>query len=146
MLRDLIRNLSNGYKDLNPQTIGVVDERNEISATYLGQAQNDLGLRTDVIVSCKKCIGMKLLIRSMGIDFVATDEIGSKEDVEAIKEALVSGVRVLVTSHGNDIKDLEKELYELKVFKNIVVLAKAKKPGFIKNIYELKGENYVPIY
>ena len=146
MLRDLIRNLSNGYKNFKPQTIGVVDERNEISATYLGQAQNDLGLRTDVIVSCKKCLGMKLLIRSMGIDFVATDEIGSKEDVEAIKEALSSGVKLLVTSHGSDIEDLEKELYELKVFKNVVILAKDNKPGFIKNIYKLKGENYVSVY
>ena len=101
---------------------------------------------TRTCVSCKKCLGMKLLIRSMGIDFVATDEIGSKEDVEAIKEALSSGVKLLVTSHGSDIEDLEKELYELKVFKNVVILAKDNKPGFIKNIYKLKGENYVSIY
>ena len=142
----MIRNLSDGYKNLKPQTIGVVDERNEISATYLGQAQNDLGLRTDVNVSCKKCIGIKLLIRSMGVDFIATDEIGSKEDIEAIKETLISGVKLLVTSHGNDIEDLEKELYELKVFKNVIILGKDKKPGFIKNIYKLKGESYVSIY
>ena len=124
----------------------VVDERNEISATYLGQAQNDLGLRTDVIVSCKKSIGMKLLVRSMGVDYIATDEIGSKEDIEAIKEVLVSGVKLLVTSHGNNIEDLDKELYEAKVFKNIVILAKADRPGFIKKIYKLEGENYVSIY
>lgn len=146
LLRDLIRNLSDGYKHHPPQTIGVVDERNEISATYLGQAQNDLGLRTDVLVSCKKAIGMILMIRSMGLDFIATDEIGSKDDIEAIKLAMISGVKLLVTSHGTSIDDIPKELYEMKVFENIVILDKGEKPGVIKNVYKLKGENYVSIY
>lgn len=146
LLRDLIRNISNGYKNFIPQTIGVVDERNEISATYLGQAQNDLGLRTDVFVSCKKAIGMILMIRSMGLDFIATDEIGSKEDIEAIKVAIISGVKLLVTSHGTSIEDIPKELYDMKIFENVVVLDKAEKPGIIKNVYKLKGENYVSIY
>lgn len=146
LLRDLIRNLSNGYKENEPQKIGVVDERNEISATYLGQAQNDLGLRTDVLVSCKKAIGMILMIRSMGLDFIATDEIGSKEDIEAIKLAMISGVKLLVTSHGSSFEDMPKELYQMKAFENIVVLDKAKKPGVIKNVYKLRGEEYVSIY
>ena len=146
LLRDLIRNLSNGYKEYEPQKIGVVDERNEISATYLGQAQNDLGLRTDVLVSCKKAIGMILMIRSMGLDFIATDEIGSKDDIEAIRLALISGVKLLVTSHGTSIENIPKELYEMRAFENIVVLNKTKKPGVIKNVYKLRGEENVSVY
>lgn len=146
ILRDLIRNLSNGYKNLNPRVIGVVDERNEISATYLGQAQNDLGIRTDVMSSCQKTIGMRLMIRSMGIDIVATDEIGTNEDVDSVGQAIVSGVNLLVTSHGNSLEDIPLRLREKKVFKNVILLAKSEKPGFIKNIYKLKGENYVSIY
>ena len=146
ILRDMIRNLSNGYKNLLPKVIGVIDERNEISATYLGQAQNDLGIRTDVMNSCQKTIGMRLMIRSMGLDIVATDEIGTSEDIDSIGQAIVSGVNLLVTSHGNSLEDIPKELKQKNVFKNVVILGKNEKPGFIKNIYKLKGENYVSIY
>lgn len=146
ILRDLIRNLSNGYKNLIPKVIGVVDERNEISATYLGQAQNDLGIRTDVMSSCQKTIGMRLMIRSMGIDLIATDEIGTNEDIDSIGQAIVSGVNLLVTSHGNSIEDIPEALKKRNVFKNVVLLSKNEKPGFIKNIYKLKGEEYVSIY
>ena len=51
ILRDLIRNLSNGIdeKGFSGKTIGLVDERGEIAATYKGVAQNDVGIRTDII-------------------------------------------------------------------------------------------------
>lgn len=146
LLRDLIRNLSNGYKNLIPKVIGVVDERNEISATYMGQAQNDLGIRSDVMSLCQKTIGIRLMIRSMGPDIVATDEIGTDEDIESIGQAIVSGVNLLVTIHGNSLEDIPKELRKKNVFKNVIVLGKSERPGFIKNIYKLKGENYVSIY
>ena len=42
ILRDLIRQLSNGTKLLNGVTVGVVDERSEIGGSYLGIPQNDL--------------------------------------------------------------------------------------------------------
>ena len=146
LLRDLIRNLSNGYKNLIPKVIGVVDERNEISATYMGQAQNNLGIRSDVMSSCQKTIGIRLMIRSMGPDIVATDEIGTDEDIESIGQAIVSGVNLLVTSHGNSLEDIPEELRKKNVFKNVVVLGKGDKPGVIKKIYKLKGENYVSVY
>ena len=134
LLRDLIRNLSNGYKNLIPKVIGVVDERNEISATYMGQAQNDLGIRSDVMSLCQKTIGIRLMIRSMGPDIVATDEIGTDEDIESIGQAIVSGVNLLVTIHGNSLEDIPKELRKKNVFKNVIVLGKSERPGFIKNI------------
>lgn len=92
ILRDAIRRLSNGIKEINfeGKTCGVVDERGEIAATYRGIAQNDVGMRTDIVDNVSKSVGMKMLIRSMAPEIIACDEIGSKEDVEAIEDALHS--------------------------------------------------------
>lgn len=87
MLRDIIRNISNGNNEIHfkGMTCGVVDERGEIAAMYKGMPQNDIGMRTDVIENISKSKGMKMLIRSMAPEVIACDEIGSKEDVEAIR-------------------------------------------------------------
>ena len=52
---------------------------------YQGIPQNDVGIRTDVVENISKSKGMKMLIRSMAPEVIACDEIGSKEDVEAIR-------------------------------------------------------------
>lgn len=87
MLRDIIRNISNGIGEIQfkGMTCGVVDERGEIAAMYKGVPQNDIGIRTDVIENISKSKGMKMLIRSMAPEVIACDEIGSKEDVQAIR-------------------------------------------------------------
>lgn len=117
ILRDAIRRISNGIQELDfkGKTCGVVDERGEIAAMYQGIPQNDIGMRTDVIENVTKAKGMKMLIRSMAPEVIACDEIGTKEDVEAIGEAISAGVKGIFTMHGktmNDIK-LNKEVYEL---------------------------------
>lgn len=91
ILRDTIRKISNGISEFNflGKNCGVVDERGEIAAMYHGIPQNDIGIRTDVIENISKPKGMKMLIRSMAPEIIACDEIGSKEDVEAIKDALL---------------------------------------------------------
>ncbi len=87
MLRDLIRNISNGIEKLNfrGKTVGVVDERGEIAAMYRGIPQNEIGIRSDVIENIPKPEGIKILIRTMAPEIIACDEIGTKEDVEAIR-------------------------------------------------------------
>lgn len=89
ILRDSIRKISDGIPSINftGKTCGVVDERGEIAAMYQGIPQNDVGLRTDVIENISKSKGMKMLIRSMAPEVIACDEIGSKEDVEAIRRS-----------------------------------------------------------
>lgn len=89
ILRDIIRKISNGIPSMNflGKTCGVVDERGEIAAMYNGAPQNDVGIRTDVIENISKSKGMKMLIRSMAPEVIACDEIGSKEDVEAIRRS-----------------------------------------------------------
>ena len=87
ILRDTIRNISNGIPNINfnGKNVGVVDERGEIAAMYQGVPQNDVGIRTDVIENISKAKGMEMLIRSMSPEIIACDEIGSKEDAEAIR-------------------------------------------------------------
>lgn len=90
LLRDIVRNISNGNEQINGLTVGVVDERGEISAMYKGENQNDVGLRTDVLSNIPKSIGMRMLIRSMAPQVLVADEIGNNEDIVAIREAMCS--------------------------------------------------------
>ena len=50
---------------------------------------------------------MKMLVRSMSPKVIVADEIGSKEDIEAIEYAVCSGVKGIFTAHGNSLWDIE---------------------------------------
>jgi len=117
ILRDIIRRLSDGIEEINfrGKTCGVVDERGEIAAMYKGAPQNDVGIRTDIIENVSKNKGIHMLIRTMAPEIIACDEIGSKEDVEAIHYALYSGVKGIFTMHGKNVEDIKnnKQIYEL---------------------------------
>ncbi len=41
-----------------------------------------------------------MLVRSMSPNVIAVDEIGSKEDVEALEYVMNCGVKILATVHG----------------------------------------------
>ena len=78
LIRDLIRQISDGNAHVKGCTVGVVDERSEIGGCYLGVAQNHLGSRTDILDCCPKAEGMIMLIRSMSPRVLAVDEIGHR--------------------------------------------------------------------
>ena len=128
LLRDIIRNISNGIEGLiDGANIAVIDERGEISATFKGIMQNDLGIRTDVVNDIPKHIGMRLAIRSMSPKVIAADEIGSKEDSEAINYAMCCGVKGIFTAHGESIEDVcknpeLKELINNKTIERVVLI------------------------
>lgn len=115
LLRDLIRLLSNQGKDIT-----VIDERNEISGSFKGCSQNDLGIRTDVISSCKKRDGILMAIRAMTPQIIAIDEIGSNEDVEAINYASHCGVGIIATIHGDGLESIDTKISGL--FKNNILI------------------------
>jgi len=124
LLRDLVRQISNsGY------TVSLIDERSEIASCFKGLPQNDIGLRTDIMDSVYKPDGIKMMVRSMRPDFIATDEIGTDEDAEAIFYAVNCGTKILATAHGNKLEDLYKskkmkEVLECDIFKKIVLLSR----------------------
>ena len=72
----------------------------------MGVPTIDLGIRTDILSNCTKKDGILMAIRSMAPKIIALDEIGKKEDIEAIESAGVSGVKVIATAHGRDVEDV----------------------------------------
>ena len=96
--------------------------------------------------NCVKSVGIKMMIRSMGPQIIATDEIGGEKDFGSVNDAVFSGVKLLLTVHGNDIEDVNKNFINNYLFKNIVVLTKKEKPGMIKKIYTLEDKEYVLNY
>jgi len=106
LLRDIVRNISNGTEQINGLTVGVVDERGEISAMYKGESQNDVGLRTDILSNIPKAIGMRMLIRSMAPQVLVADEIGSNEDIVAIREAMCSRNKRNIYSTRSNVERL----------------------------------------
>lgn len=125
LLRDIVRVWSN-----NGKNICVIDERNEISGTYMGKSQLDLGERTDIIVNVSKEKGFEMALRSLSPDVIAVDEIGGQEDINSIKRALNSGVSILCTLHSyNDDDLIVKEgiapLVKNKVFDTYIFMTKS---------------------
>lgn len=136
LLRDIIRKISNLGKN-----IGIVDERSEIAASYKGIPQNDVGIRSDVIDGVYKVDGIKMLVRSMKPDYIATDEIGNDDDIEAIKYAINAGVKIIATAHGGGIEDLKrrKKLYELienKIFEKIIFINKNREVNIVGDVQQ----------
>lgn len=137
ILRDLIRQISSGIKDIKFKglNVAVVDERGEISAMYKGVPQNEIGIKTDIMDNIPKWIGMKMLIRSMSPDVIVADEIGSLEDIEAINYAVCSGVKGIFTAHGKQFEDI----YLNPIIKNLVNSHIIEKLIFL-DVYWKKGE------
>ena len=144
--------MSNGIEQINfkGQNIGVVDERGEIAAMYRGTPQNDIGLRTDVLDGVPKSIGITMLIRSMSPKIIVADEIGSKDDVEAIKYAMCCGIKGIFTAHGSNFEDLKanpelNSLLKIGYLDRIVFLSDEKEKGGVCGIYVKNKETYEEI-
>lgn len=145
ILRDIVRVLSDGTEEIKGKTVGVVDERGEIAASYKSIPQNDIGTRTDVMDNCSKQIGITMLVRSMAPEIVVCDEIGSMEDIDAIKYAVTSGVKGIFTAHGDTMINLKNnpalnKIMAANVFDKVIFLNKKGKRGEIKEIYKLDKE------
>nr|WP_307998402.1 stage III sporulation protein AA [uncultured Merdimonas sp.] len=144
LLRDMIRQISDGNAWIEGKTVGVVDERSEIGGCYRGVAQNHLGKRTDILDGCPKVEGMMMLIRSMGPEVIAVDEIGSPEDVHAIEYAMHCGCRILATVHAGSMEELKhKPLFHQMIrrgsFERYILLGNQEKTGKVEGIYDERG-------
>lgn len=147
ILRDIIRQLSTGIKEIKflAINVGVVDERGEIAAMYKGIPQNDIGIKTDIIENVSKSIGIKMLIRSMAPKVIVADEIGKREDIEAIHYAICSGCRGIFTAHGSNFADVSlnpviHNLIETHTIERLVFLDEKEK-GRVKEMYALNEKN-----
>lgn len=140
LLRDIIRQVSDGNCYHEGMTVGVVDERSEIAGSYQGEPQNDVGIRTDVLDACPKIYGMMMLIRSMAPQVVAIDELGNAEDVQAMKRVSACGCGLLATIHGFGMaqmqtKDFMRELLAENLFSRYILLTKKNGCPAVEKIY-----------
>ena len=81
-----------------------------------------------------------MLIRSMSPEIICADEIGRKEDIEAIKYAVTSGVKGIFTAHGASFDDIYmnpvlKELVNSHIFE-IIMFLNPKQRGDILEVYK----------
>ena len=134
LLRDMIRQISNGNGWINGMSVGVVDERSELGGCYMGVAQTQLGIRTDVLDCCPKAEGMIMLIRSMG----------PAEDVHAIEYAMHCGCKMLATVHADSMEELRKkplfdQMVAEKRFERYVLLENREHVGQVEGIYDSRG-------
>ena len=125
----------------------LLDELNDICGSYLGVPQMDVGIRTDIIETCPKDIGILMLLRSMSPNIIVTDEIGNEREVRALYTALNGGVSLITTVHGDSIEDIQgrKELSRLldkELFKKVIILSARKGPGTVERIYDLEEKRW----
>lgn len=116
LLRDLIR-----LRSLK-ENIAVVDERGELFPEGI-----PIGGATDIISGCSKTQGIDAVLRTMGPDTIAVDEITAAEDCNALMQAGWCGVRLLATVHGNSANDLRsrsvyRPILESGLFDTLVIL------------------------
>lgn len=145
MLRDIIRQVSDGTVYGRGINVSVVDERSEIAGSYLGVSQNDVGIRTDVLDGCPKVEGMMRLIRSMAPRVLAVDEVGSLADAQALQMAGGCGCKLLATIHGGSMEEVRRKDYmryimEQGLFERYVMLDRRQGACRIVEIYDGEGK------
>ena len=126
-LRDMIRQIS----DSGTGSIAVVDEREEIFPQWHNQICFSPGKRTDILSGCTKAHGIDAVLRSMGPETIAVDEITAPEDCQALLHAGWCGVRLLATAHAGSRRDLyQRPVYrpiiEHRLFETVVILQQDK--------------------
>lgn len=120
LLRDLIRRRS------EQEAVAVSDERGELFPNG-----TDRGKRTDVLTGVPKSEAFDWLLRTMGPDCIAMDEITSEQDCRQLFHAFGCGVHLMATAHAASLEDylsrsVYKELHQRRIFDHIVILQKDK--------------------
>lgn len=109
LLRDLIRHRS------QRETVAVVDERGELFPEGF-----DTGKRTDILRGCRKEEGLEQVLRTMGPECIALDEITATEDCNGLLRAAGCGVTLLATAHAGSLNEfLTRPVYKPLAEKNI---------------------------
>ncbi|MBQ9990774.1 MAG: stage III sporulation protein AA [Lachnospiraceae bacterium] len=140
LLRDLVRRVSDGNEFSEGKVVGLVDERGELAASYQGIPQLDIGLRTDVMDGCSKEEGMIRLLRSMGPQVIAVDELGSMKEIKALFKLSGCGCSILATMHGRSLEEMGrkrmlKSLWKEKIFTRVLLLGR-EEGRFYSRIYK----------
>jgi stage III sporulation protein AA len=148
LLRDIARIVSSGdpKSGIPARKVGIVDERSEIAGCVNGIPQLTFGPRVDVLDACPKAEGMMMMIRSMSPEVLVVDEIGRLEDTEAILEAVNAGIKLIMTTHGESLAEIQKRpslqnILKLEIFQRYIELSRRNGPGTITKIKDSYGKD-----
>ena len=89
--------------------------------------------------ACPKALGMMMAIRSLSPDVLVTDELGRKEDLQAVRECINAGVNIIASVHASSIEDIQRrdilqDLLSTGIFHSIVILSRRHGPGTVEEI------------
>lgn len=106
--------------------VAVADERCELFPNGYMQ-----GRRMDVLSGCPKAASIDMLLRTMGPEYIAVDEISAAEDAIALYRAAGCGIHLLATAHAASLEDfysrpVYRPLAQKKVFQTVILMRKDK--------------------
>ncbi len=121
LLRDMVREIS------RDQTVAVVDERKELFPDDCFAR----GKALDILSGCPKAVGIDTVLRTMGPETIAVDEITAPNDCDALLRSGWCGVRLIATAHAASLCDLRsrslyKPLIVNKLFDHILLMDRDK--------------------
>lgn len=122
LIRDMIRLRSDSGKH-----IAVVDEREEIFPRSADGFAFPTGSCTDILSGCPKRSGIDAVLRCMGPEIIAVDEITSEEDCQGLLHAGWCGVSLMATAHASNMDELRsrpiyRPIITSSLFSRILVL------------------------
>lgn len=140
LIRDMARELSGGFGCCYRKVV-ITDERGEIAAVKEGIPQNDIGVNSDVICGFPKGTAIMNALRSMSPEIIICDEVGTREEIDAIEYGLNSGVKFILTVHASSCEELKRKrqirmLLDTGEFRNVVLLKSGRVPGIIDKIID----------
>lgn len=143
-LRDFARLLSGGFNN-KYRKVAIIDERNEIAFKNNGNIEADVGLNTDVLTGFPKSKGIEIAVRTLSPEIIICDEITSSEEVKAMSDGFLSGVKFAVSVHASSKSELMnkqiiKDLIEFNEFDYIVLLNDYTNDFEILEVSELRSE------
>lgn len=122
LLRAIIRKL-----EQNSMRFTVVDTRRELVPTAMG-VPCYAGSRSDGIIYS---------LRGMNPQFIVCDEIATRADIDAVRQAMGAGVRVIASMHG-EYDSFSERLNNLGVsealFRECVFLTGSSTPGALREV------------
>lgn len=141
LLRDIVRAVGDGDWQKRSCKVGLIDERSEIAGSFHGLPQLRVGIHTDVLDGCPKAEGVYRLLRAMGPEVIAFDELGRPEEIDAVRDLLYAGVSILATAHAGSVEEMAERptlssLLGMGGFERIIVLSRRMGAGTVEGIWD----------
>lgn len=137
LTRDIIEQMSNQF---NIPNILVIDEKFELAGE---NNKFTLGTNVDLMQGTNKRFAFYDAIKVMNPNVIITDELITTEDMEGVKFAICSGVKIIATAHAKTIsqireKDFINYLVKDKCFDLFILLSKRNGVGTIEGVFNDK--------